>query len=575
MRDVPLNLFKGFGPIVLLRVGGSLRFWPVLAAACLGVSLSVVAFFLVLDWEQQRHQGEFNRRSDDLAFAVEKSIDGSLETTHAIASLYAASEVVSRDDFDRFVNRTLTSRPGIQALEWIPRVADSERAEYEASARQDGLSGFGITERDGEGRTVPASSRSEYFPVYYVEPYEGNESALGFDLASNEARLDALNKARDTGKPTASAQITLVQETGNQTGFLLFVPIFGNELPISTIQQRRASLQGFALAVFRVGDLVDSAIEGLVTDGLVIEIVDLTDPSADSTLYQSVSNLTESPASGSIVDLMVADREWSLEVSPISGVTGFAAILPWLVLTAGLGFTGLLTIYLRTLQGRSARIERRVVERTRELDTANSELSRSKEALARKAEELQHFAHHDPLTGLANRALLQDRADTALALARRGSHNLAIITVDLDHFKTVNDTFGHSAGDEVLRSAALRLAQVARGGDTVARIGGNEFVALVHCVGKNDAVRVAERFVGAFDGRRFRVAGGELRLTASVGLSICPDDGEVLEDLIRHADSALYQAKRNGRNRCEVHVSRIAALAGQMGGVDIIGLDGI
>ena len=545
--------------------GGSRRFGPLLAAACLGIGLSVVAFFLVLDWEQQRHQAEFDRRAHDLASSVEKTIDASLETTHAIASLYAASEVVSRDDFNRFVSRTLTARPGIQALEWIPHVADFERTEYEASARGDGFAGFEITERDGDGKLVPASKRSDYFPVYYVEPYEGNESALGFDLASNETRLMALNKARDTGEPTASARISLVQETGSQSGFLFFVPIFGNELPVATIEQRKENLQGFALAVFRVGDLVDSAIEGLVTDGLTIEIVDQADPSTDSPLYQSLSHLAESPAPGSTFELMVADREWSLEISPTSGMTGFAAILPWLVLTTGLVFTGLLIVYLRTLQGRSARIERRVEERTRELDSANSELSRSKEALVRKAEELQYFAHHDPLTGLANRVLLQDRADTALALARRGSHKLAIITVDLDHFKTVNDTLGHAYGDEVLRTAALRLAQVARGEDTVARIGGDEFVALIHCPGKDDAIRVAERIVEAFDGRRFRVANREIRVTVSVGLSTFPDDGDALEDLIRKADAALYEAKKNGRNCYEVHGLPMAASAGQLG----------
>lgn len=107
---------------------------------------------------------------------------------------------------------------------------------------------------------VEAGRRDEYFPVYYVEPYEGNEAAVGFDLASNETRLKALNFSRRSGQITTTARITLVQETGEQFGFLIFRPVYGKYQPAGTPDGRPARLQGFALGVFRIGDLVDLSL---------------------------------------------------------------------------------------------------------------------------------------------------------------------------------------------------------------------------------------------------------------------------------------------------------------------------
>ncbi len=133
-----------------------------------------------------------------------------------LRGMYNASEYVSPNEFDTFALTLILDYPGTQALEWIPRVPHAERLAFERAAEADGLIGFRITERSPEGETVPASDRDEYFPVYYVAPMEGNEAALGFDLASNPTRLKALSQARDTGEPIATARTTLVQEVGQQ-----------------------------------------------------------------------------------------------------------------------------------------------------------------------------------------------------------------------------------------------------------------------------------------------------------------------------------------------------------------------
>ena len=169
----------------------------------------MVAFGLLLNIERHEIEEHFQRTARDRVSALESSIDANLEELHNIDSLYEASLEVERHEFRAFVEHALEKHPGIKALEWIPRVPATERLIYEESARQV-FPQFRILERGTEGSMAPANLREEYYPVYYVEPYEGNEAALGFDLASNPTRLEALNKSRDTGQSVATARIILL-----------------------------------------------------------------------------------------------------------------------------------------------------------------------------------------------------------------------------------------------------------------------------------------------------------------------------------------------------------------------------
>jgi CHASE1-domain containing sensor protein len=195
-------------------------------AAILGIVLSVAAFIVVGNWERHEIEEQFERTAGARALALEGSIASNVEALQDIRSLYGASVHVERQEFSSFVEHELGEHPSIQALEWIPRVPSSDRSAYEEAARNEGFTEFRIVEREAQGTMVPAGFREEYFPVYYVEPYEGNEAALGFDLASNPVRLEALNKSRDTGQGVATARITLVQEAEDQFGFLVFLPIY-------------------------------------------------------------------------------------------------------------------------------------------------------------------------------------------------------------------------------------------------------------------------------------------------------------------------------------------------------------
>ena len=163
-------------------------------------------------------------------------------------------------------------------------------------------------------------------------------------------------------------------------------------------------------------------------------------------------------------------------------------------------------------------------------------------------EKLDHLAHHDPLTALPNRLLFHDRLHHALQRATREHEKLALLFIDLDRFKNVNDTLGHHIGDELLKQVAHSLQDKLREGDTLARLGGDEFIVLLENVeGEYGASLVAEKLVTMFE-QPFMVAGHELFVTCSVGISLFPADATDLNMLIRNADVAMYQAKARGRN---------------------------
>ena len=183
---------------------------------------------------------------------------------------------------------------------------------------------------------------------------------------------------------------------------------------------------------------------------------------------------------------------------------------------------------------------------------------------ARKRDEatIRHLAYYDALTSLPNRILFNDRLTIALAHAkRRGSRSVAIMFLDLDRFKTINDTLGHGAGDELLKAAAERLSTALRDEDTVARLGGDEFLLLLPGVDDvEDAARLGQKVVDLFK-EPFDIQDHELQVTASVGISLFPADGADGETLVRNADTALYRAKDQGRDRFQLYAPAMNALA--------------
>ncbi|MEO5862803.1 MAG: EAL domain-containing protein [Burkholderiales bacterium] len=219
----------------------------------------------------------------------------------------------------------------------------------------------------------------------------------------------------------------------------------------------------------------------------------------------------------------------------------------WLILGGGALLSLLLLGFLYTLATQHANVKERASQLTQDLQQSE--------------ERFRHLAHHDPLTGLPNRVLLQDQGARALARARRNKNYVGILFIDLDRFKTINDSLGHSAGDALLREVADRIRRTVRNFDTVARMGGDEFVVLLSdLVNPAAAGSVAQHLLESL-AKVTIIDGHHLHVTPSIGVSVFPSDATDFDELLKHADAAMYLAKDNGRNGYRFFTSEINTLA--------------
>ncbi len=304
-----------------------------------GLMLSVTVFVVTRSWEWQDIEIKFERLIDNNFASLRRELDLSIEVLFGLKGLFEASNFVSRQEFKTFTMPQLANHPSIQALEWIPKVTAEQRSVYEAAARADGFSTFQFTERHQQGKMVPASARAEYFPVFYLEPYKSNKTALGFDLGSNLKRLEALTQSCDTNKMLVTSRIKLVQEPDKQFGFLIFAPIYEEKAKTCS------NLKGFVLGVYRIGDILEKALN----------YAGISNIQANLWLYEE-EQLLHFRNSGSLSDtrlkyekhFKVVGRDWKLVAHPTTEYVAFSHILySYAFLVIGLLFTILLAAYLR------------------------------------------------------------------------------------------------------------------------------------------------------------------------------------------------------------------------------------
>ena len=369
------------------------KYSPVILTVFLGTLLSIWAFGIVRNWDRQKLRFEFERAAVNRLSAIKRDLESGAHSVESLGAFYAASWEVERKEFKGFSQPLLMNHPGIQALEWIPRVIDSHRWLYEDAAQRGGFPDFQITERNAQGEMIRAGRRDEYFPIYYVEPYGRNKLALGFDLASDQTRRESLNLARDAGKMVASAPVKLIQETGNESGFLILLPVYRKGLPTDSIENRRRNLEGFVLGAFRIGDIVERALTYLEPRGIDIYIFDDSAPEDERFLYFYSSRMRKAPigpAARGMADLRsglhyaatlnIPERKWMVLFKPAPAYAPAQTTLqPFGVLLFGLIFTGTVAAYFLIN-----------IARTTELAAANTQLQQEIDE-RQKAEETLRF----------------------------------------------------------------------------------------------------------------------------------------------------------------------------------------
>ncbi|WP_220808507.1 CHASE domain-containing protein [Noviherbaspirillum aridicola] len=439
------------------------------------------------------------------------------QVLRATVGFFNAAENVTREEFRAYVNALSLAEnfPGIQGIGFARLLQPGELEKHVAAVRAEGYPEYTIH---------PEGPREIYTSIVYLEPFHGrNLRAFGYDMYSDANRRRAMAEARDLGQAAMSSKVILVQEGGGdiQWGFLMYLPVYRNALPHATVEERRANLLGWVYAPFRVEDFM-RGIGREHSAGLDIEVYD--GQGRDNLMYDGHDDVRAASLPLHRSDaLKAAGRTWMVSHGALPDFDSrMRSDRPQLILQAGISISLMLALLTWLF----------LDDRARALQAADQALQ---------------LALFDALTGLPNRKLLDERLGQAMASARRRQGQLALLFIDLDRFKPVNDSYGHACGDLLLKEVALRLQSCMRESDTASRLGGDEFVALLSVVDGEGAARlVAEKILARLT-EPYEVAGHTFDISASIGVALYPQHGVDSKSLVRSADLAMYEAKNAGR----------------------------
>ncbi|MBT9569244.1 MAG: CHASE domain-containing protein [Thiobacillus sp.] len=570
-----------------------------------------------------------------------------------VALFEATGGMPSREQWRRYVDSLELDRtlPGIGGTGFSVMLTRDQKDSHEASVRAEGFPDFQV---------YPDNKHDTLSSIVYLEPFAGrNLRAFGYNMYSDPVRREAMERARDTGRPALSGKVTLVQETSPevQPGFLMYLPVYRTGEPHETPAARREALLGFVYSPFRAGDLL-STVLALGDQGVDLRLFD--GPARPENLLFASRQAARSPRHTTDIPFTVAGRVWTARFSSSAAYEEKTSTSqPKMILMGGL----LLDILLFAVLYINARSNRKIRDTTRQLEQSldsyktlvrnipgavfrrqadpslslvqvsdgiealtaeppdrflsgalsfNSlispeDISKVKrvitEALAkqvhyeveyrieatnefkrwvsergrgmsdetgrlqwvdgvilditdRKAAEaiIRDLAFKDTLTRLPNRRLLLDRLHHQIASSERTKQHGAVLFIDIDDFKTINDTLGHEAGDKMLMEVARRLRKTVRESDTVARLGGDEFVVILDNLGHlaHEARAGAADLAGKLRSELsapYPLEAKAYTVTPSIGIALFCGHTVSAHQLLRRADQAMYKAKAAGRNQ--------------------------
>ena len=498
------------------------------------MALAGATFYQVRHGEERALSDKFDTESRELARLLQRRLDAQSDSVMAVAKLMELAALTRQSDYREAVTPWLRRYAGTQNFGWSPRVTEVQRAQFEAEQRAGGKSDFRILGRDAEGKTFAAVPAADHLPITLVEPLDSNRSVLGLDVLVLPATSEAVMATRISGRPEVTQAIRLVQETRQQRGVVMYQAVYDRQADGSPYGE----LKGVVSAVFRMDDVLTAALGAIDPQRLAVCLIDPQGRVGNQRLVGAEGcERQATPLRALSIELPVrfSDRFWEFRLTEGPAYRAeHRSWTAWATVALGLTAVGMLGVFLVVITGHGRRTQMLVDQRTEELAGSNA--------------RLVQLAHFDPLTGLCNRKHWMDQAQATLEAAQRHGDRLAVMFIDLDRFKHVNDSLGHSAGDRLLGTVALRMRECLRSRDVLARLGGDEFVVLLPRLKQRDGAAAAARKIMQVLVQPVMLDQHEVTVSASVGLACYPEDGDSVETLLRHADTAMYAAKDAGRN---------------------------
>jgi len=358
----------------------------VTSSVLVALMLAILLVRFEFNEEHKRLQIEFEKHTHDINAAIGKQLSGHFNSLNAIASLYNSSTAVDRHEFGLFVHHLFKAFKGIQALEFSQVVTNSQRNEFESAIRKEGFSGFHITERDKDKNSIPAAHRDRYVVVNFIEPMKGNEKVFGFDTLSDVNRKQAFNQAIDSGKLTLTSKLTLVQEHGTQSGVLAILSVYRNDVPHNTVEEKRANIQGFIVGVFRIGDMLEAALNEINHKNLAIQLYDISSDADSVVLFENKEISEHALNLSDTFNITLGERVWKMKISATKAylenhdelsANHIHKNYSWHILLMGLIITSLIGGVALILSGRSKLLEDTIEIRTAELKINTAKLIKS------------------------------------------------------------------------------------------------------------------------------------------------------------------------------------------------------
>jgi diguanylate cyclase (GGDEF)-like protein len=506
----------------------------VLIVLIVGISASAGATGTVKQDQQKLATQAMNRYIDSISDTVQDEISHYRDALVDLAAGLSSQTELTRADFTAMTAALDVRRlAGASGVNFVVPGTDATAAATQAYWREQGAEGLDL---------YRTGTDAEHAYVIFARTFSGSATVPGRDLNQTPATAEPLRISAETGNFAVGPAHVLLRDAHlpvdqQQLSFTLAVPVYGEGGTA-----RATTLIGWVTMGVRGEDFLNQSLADRAQGELRLRLTDTAD-SGGVLAKITGGTLMDDPTLNRARVLDVGQHTWRLTIGPTTGLLSATdRRSPSIVLFGGLAVAALLALLVGVLAGARARAMDKV-------DVATAALRQDIERRQALEQELQRLAFSDPLTGLPNRSLFYDRVSHAMRTHTRASESFAVFFVDLDGFKQVNDDFGHSAGDIVLRAVGDRLLACLRESDTVARFGGDEFALVVERLAEPEDVHItAQRIVEAVQMPIDLGGHRSAAVTASVGIAL-NREGFTADDILREADLAMYAAKATGKSR--------------------------